>query len=328
MQAVDGTTVGGTLARLMPLLGLEERLLDRQALWADAREMTKRRSAGQGHLWAAIGMDHVSCKMGCKFCSFALPWTAITGETQIGLEQAEALTLRFIQAGADYLVLRTSERYSMERLSDLGRRLAPHIHPRGRLVANTGSQSAEGWVQLRSAGFDGIYKTIRLREGIDTPFDRQQRLESILAAKVAGLEIYALIEPVGPEHTAKELAEAIFTLRDLVKPVLVGAMARVPVAGVPLERFGKVDETYLADLTAIIVLSLLPALDQCRVVCSHPPSPWLVQAGVNALVVEMGAIPRDASFVEKEWGHFTPDDAWHLLSSVGCNVQRCKPNQP
>ena len=328
MQGVDGTTVGGTLAKLMSLLGIEESLRDRHALWADAREMTKRRSAGQGHLWAAIGMDHVPCKMGCKFCSFALPWTSITGETQIGIEQTEVQTLRFIEAGADYLVLRTSERYPLERLLDLGRRLAPRIHPKGRLVANTGSQSSEGWMQLRSAGFDGVYKTIRLREGIDTPFDRQQRLESILAAKAAGLEIYALVEPVGPEHTAEELAEAIFTLRDLIKPALVGAMARVPVPGVPLERFGRVDETYLADLTAIIVLSLLPALDQCRVVCSHPASPWLVQAGVNALVVEMGAIPRDTSFVEREWGHFTPDAVWRLLSSVGYNVQRCKPNQP
>jgi biotin synthase len=317
MQTIDGTTVGGTLAQLMPLLGLDERLLGRQTLWAEARKLTKQRDAGHGHLWAAIGLDYVPCKMGCKFCSFALPATSSTQKTELGIDQAEAQAIRFLKAGADYLVLRTSEAYSLERLCDLGRRLKPRIHPRGRLVANTGSQSADGWQQLRSAGFDGTYKTIRLREGIDTPFNRQQRLESILAAKAAGLEVYALVEPVGPEHTAEELAEAIFALRDLVKPALVGAMARVPVAGSSLARFGRVDETYLADLTAIIVLALLPALDQCRVVCSHPPSPWLVQAGANALVVEMGAIPRDSSFVETEWGRFTPDDALGLLSSAG-----------
>ena len=320
MQTVDEIDVGGALAELMPLLGLEKRLLDRQTLWAEAREMTKRRGAGQGHLWAAIGLDYVPCEMGCKFCSFALPWTTVTHPTQLSLDQTEAQAIRFIEAGADYLVLRTSEAYPLKQLFNLGRRLAPRIHPRGRLVANTGSQSADGWRQLRLAGFDGIYKTIRLREGIDTPFDRQQRLDSILAAKAAGLEIYALVEPVGPEHTAEELAEAIFTLRDLVRPVLVGAMARVPVAGSPLERLGRVDETYLADLTAIVVLSLLPALGQCRVVCSHPPSLWLVQAGANALVVEMGAIPRDASFLQTEWGHFTPDDARRLLSSIGYHL--------
>ncbi len=317
MQTVDGTNVGGVLAELMSLLGLEERLLDRQTLWAEAREMTRRRSGGQGHLWTAIGVDHVPCGMGCKFCSFAMPWTSITRQTQLSRDQVEAQANRFLKTGADYLVLRTSEAYPLEQLLDLGRRLAPRVHPRGRLVANTGSQSAEGWRQLRSVGFDGIYKTIRLREGVDTSFGRQERLESILAAKAAGLEIYALVEPVGPEHTAQELAEAIFALRDQVKPALVGAMARVLVPGSPLELFGRVDATYLADLTAIIVLSLLPTLDHCRVVCSHPSSPWLAQAGVNALVVEMGAIPRDLSFTETEWGRFTPDDAWQLLSSVG-----------
>ncbi len=94
-------------------------------------------------------------------------------------------------------------------------------------------------------------------------------------------------------------------------------MARVPVSGSPLQQFGRVDETYLADLTAIIVLTLLPVVEECRVVCSHPPSPWLVQAGANALVVEMGAISRDSPFVEMEWKHFTPDDARCLLSSDG-----------
>jgi biotin synthase len=320
-QTVDGVRVGGTLAELMARLGLDERLLDRQALWGEARGLTKRRSAGQGHLWAAMGLDHVPCKMGCKFCSFAMPWTAITSDTQLDPAQIEAQAIRFLEAGADYLVLRTSERYPLERLLELGRRLAPRVHPKGWLVANTGSQSADGWRQLHSAGFDGIYKTIRLREGIDTPFDRQQRLENILAANAAGLEIYALVEPVGPEHTADELLEAIITLRDLVRPVLVGAMARVPVPGSPLERFGRVEEIYLADLTAIVVLSLLPALDQCRVVCSHPASPSLVQAGANALVVEMGAIPRDTSFAKTEWGGLTTDDVWRLLASVGyCSI--------
>jgi biotin synthase len=313
------------LCALIDRLGLDARLRHRPALWAEARRMTRERSQGQGHLWAAIGLDHVPCSMGCKFCSFATPWTTITEKKRLSPDEVEQQAMRFIEAGADYLVLRTSECFELEELLRLGRKLGPHIHPHGRLVANTGCQSTLGWLQLRSAGFDGIYKTIRVREGIDTPFNRQDRLESILAAKAAGLEVYALVEPVGPEHTADELCEAIVTLRDSVKPVLIGAMARVPVPGSPLASMGQVDETFLADLTAIVVLALLPSLEKCNVVCSHPPSPWLVEAGVCALVVEMGAIPRDRMFASAEWGRFTPADALRLLTSEGYSIRSARP---
>lgn len=313
--------VSKTLCGVIDQLGLDTRLHHRPTLWAEAREMTRQRSGRRGHLWAAIGLDHVPCSMGCKFCSFATPWTTITEKRRLSLDEVEQQAMRFIDGGADYLVLRTSECFELDELLRLGRKLRPHIHPHGRLVANTGCQTTLGWLQLRAAGFDGIYKTIRIREGIDTPFNRQERLESILAAKATGLEIYALVEPVGPEHTAEELCEAIITLRDAIKPSLVGAMARVPVPGSLLACHGQVDDLFLADLTAIVVLSLLPVLTQCEVVCSHPASPWLVEAGASALVVEMGAIPRDASFAATEWGCFTPTDANRLLTAAGYEVK-------
>lgn len=306
-----------TLRQLIKLLGLDARLVHRSTLWSEAQGIVRARAQNRGYFWAAIGLDHAPCPMGCKFCSFAIPWTSIAHVTQFSPDEVEEKIIRFIGAGADFLVLRTGEHYSLERLIELGHRLAPRIHPHGQLIANTGSHSIEGWRQLRSAGFDGIYKTVRIREGIDTPFPREDRIKSILHAKAAGLNVYSLVEPVGPEHTAEELAKAIITLRDVIKPALTGVMARVPVVGSPMASLGQVDDAYMADLTAIVVLSILPGLDQCGVVCSHPPSAFLVQSGANALVVEMGANPRDTSFASTEWKQFTIDDARRLLESEG-----------
>jgi biotin synthase len=320
MTTETNATVCDVLGELIERLGLDARLRHRTTLWAAARALTYRRSGGRARLWAAIGLDYVPCSMACKFCSFGEPWTTITHAAEMSLDEAERLAQHFLDAGANYLVLRTSECYASERLLELGRRLSRRLHPDVRLVANTSSLTCEGWRELRASGFHGIYRTIRLREGIDTPFDPADRLKSIQAAQTAGLEVFALVEPVGPEHTAAELATAIITLRDQVRPVLIGAMARVPVPGSPLGHLGRVDDTFLADLTAIIVLSMLPALTACNVVCSHPPSPWLPQAGVNALVIEAGAIPRDTAYTEEEWGGFRMEEAANLLRTAEYNL--------
>jgi len=58
-------------------------------------------------------------------------------------------------------------------------------------------------------------------------------------------------------------------------------------------------------------------LDNVRAVCSHPPYERLAEAGANALVVEVGAIPRDKYFSFKEWQNFTVDDAKKFLAKAG-----------
>jgi biotin synthase len=202
-------------------------------------------------------------------------------------------------------------------VAELGRGLRRFLPATILLLANTSLVNASEAEALRAAGFNGVYKTIRMREGVDTPFTAATRLESIKIARTAGLDIYALLEPIGPEHTAAELAEAVVRLRDEIKPVLVGAMARVPVAGSPLEHFGQIGDEYLADLTAILVVALLSALPQCPLVCSHPASPLLAQAGANAYVCEVGSVPRDTKYMSAEWHRFTPTDAKRLLTAQG-----------
>lgn len=317
MTEADPIPLSGTLAELAHLLGLDPRRLNRRALRTEAQRLTRERSGARAHLWAAIGLDYRPCSMGCKFCSFAEPWTSIRAGAEMPADDVVRWARRFVSEGADHVVLRTSEAYPVAKLAEVGRRVREVAPEEVRLVANTSLLDESEAASLRAAGFSGIYKTIRIREGIDTPFDVAERSANIAMAKSAGLEAYALVEPVGPEHSAQELAEAARRLRDDVRPVLIGAMARVPVPGSPLERFGRVSDEFLADLTAILVVALLPALSECRIVCSHPASPLLARAGANAYVCEVGAVPRDADYSAAEWSRFTPADARRLLTRQG-----------
>jgi biotin synthase len=202
----------------------------------------------------------------------------------------------------------------------LGRSLRASIPKDVRLVANTRELLPAQAASVREAGFDGIYKTVRLREGIDTPFDPDKRVRTICQMREAGLTVYSLVEPVGPEHSYEELAQAMILLRDRLRPALIGAMARVPVPAAPLGSLGRISDEELAKITAVTIMALLPHIEDVQVVCSHPPSEALMQAGANAVVVEVGAIPRDQHFASKEWQRFTVDDAKGLLRSAGWEV--------
>jgi len=235
---------------------------------------------------------------------------------------AEALhwAEHFIREGADYLVLRTSEQYACERLLDLGTRINRVKPAHVRLIANTGLLSGDQLAALAAAGFHGIYKTVRLREGIDTPFAPATRLRHIQQARQAGLRALALVEPLGPEHPDEEVVDAMLTLRDAVETVLVGTMARVPVEGSPLAVHGMVDAQRLAAVTAVFILAMQERLDRVELVCSHPAHLEVLRAGAHAVVVEVGAIPRDRTFAQTEWRGLTMDGARHLLRQGGYRI--------
>ena len=99
--------------------------------------------------------------------------------------------------------------------------------------------------------------------------------------------------------------------------VLGGAMARVPVEGSPLFDAGAVDTPRLAALTAVFILAMADCFDGVEVVCSHPPHEDILRAGANAVVVEVGAIPRDNTFACAEWRGLTMADARDLLCRAG-----------
>lgn len=288
-----------------------------EELYRHARTLVQHNLGDRGRIWAAIGLDQAPCPMGCKFCSFAAPWSGITESRELSFQESLRWADHFIREGADYLILRTSEQYPVEKLLALGRRISRVKPAAVRLLANTGLATNDELADLLSAGFYGIYKTIRLREGIDTPFSAAERLQQIRQARHVGLRAFALVEPIGPEHSDEELVDAMLTLRNDVETVLVGGMARVPVEGSPLAPRGMIDAQRLAAVTAAFILAMQDRFDSVEIACSHPAHLDVLRAGANAVVVEVGAIPRDKTFAQTEWRGLTMTEARILLRQAG-----------
>jgi biotin synthase len=137
----------------------------------------------------------------------------------------------------------------------------------------------------------GAYHVLRLREGIDTALDPERRKATIRTIKDAGLDWWYCCEPIGPEHSPRELAEQLFLG---IEYGCVGhaAMRRVHLPGFPLAVHGQISELRLAQVTAVVALATL-ACPQTRAIGVHEPNLLGLTAGANSLFAEAGANPRD-----------------------------------
>ena len=130
------------------------------------------------------------------------------------------------------------------------------------------------------------------------------------------MKLAHLVEPVGVEHTAEEIADCL--LQALAHGAsLTGAMARVPVPGTPLAVHGPLPKRELAK---IIAVTRVVAGPNATDICVHPSCREGVLAGANTVVVEMGAVPREMEEVRSEWRAFTLSEAKALLASAGYDL--------
>ena len=157
------------------------------------------------------------------------------------------------------------------------------------MVANIDDFSASQAVQLKEAGFAGIYHAVRLGEGTKSTIPVERRLETFRHAREADLLIGTCLEPVGPEHTVEELIEKTLITRE-ARPVYSGAARRISLPGTELARYGMVSEARMAYILAVVRLSLgVDVMGNC----THEPSGIGALAGANLLWAESGANPRD-----------------------------------
>ena len=313
-RCLDGEEVGSEEA--VALLSLHPESADARGVLAAAREAARRFSGNRGRVWAAIGVDYRPCPMNCKFCSFGERWGIVRSAGEWPPEQVAHQAREFWRQGAHWVTLRTTEHYSLDRLCEVAERVGPAAHAGAELVANTGELDRSGAQRLHAAGFTTAYHVLRLREGVDTGLRPEVRLATLAAIRDSDLKLAHLVEPVGPEHTAEELAECL--LRALgYGATLTGAMARVPVPGTPLADFGQIGDRALA---LVVAVSRLVAGPRASDICVHPPSLEGVRAGANVVVVETGAVPREMAEARGTWRSFSLPEAQGLLASGGYSV--------
>ena len=276
-----------------------------------------------GYIWTAVGMDFVPCSMNCTFCSFGEKWHVIKESRHVTEEEILESVRRYAAGGAAYVILRTTEFYSIDKLLDYIPRIRKEVPGDYVFVLNTGEMTPEIAEKVAKGGVYGAYHALRLREGKDTPFEEQTRIDTMKSIAGSPLRLISLTEPIGPEHTGEEISERFLnTVR--CGAVMGGAMARFPVAGTPFEGTRLLNDAEMAHIVAVLRLS---GGSQIRDICAHPASDIVMQSGANVLVVECGAIPRDAVYAESDWADTDMAIARKRLLDAGYAISHVDPNK-
>ncbi len=148
----------------------------------------------------------------------------------------------------------TMHRFGFEWFRDLCAILRKSIPAHLEILANVGDVNLSQLKEMRDAGVTGAYHVCRLREGTDSCMDPAQRRTTIERIIESGMAWYTLCEPIGPEHTAQELAEQMWLGVDL--PCRQhGAMQRFPVPGSPLYAKGQISLAKLGQIVAVLALA-------------------------------------------------------------------------
>lgn len=282
-----GDFKGITREEALLLLSLDLHAGETYAVMETANRLSREQFKGKGENHLHIGVNVAPCPYNCGFCSL----TSKAGIFKETIDFTEEEILRWAAMGearcADGLNIMTTGTFSFERLLEIGKLLKSAVTVP--LVANTRDINHREGEKLLEAGLVGAYHAVRLGEGVDTPFKRERRIQSIQVLNDVGLLWMNCIEPVGPEHALDEIVDLMFLARKH-GAVYSGVMRRINFPGSPMGRLGMITEREMARMVAV---SRLIMGDVPRAHCTHEPHSASLMAGANLFFPEVGASPRD-----------------------------------
>jgi biotin synthase len=318
-RAKESALAGKVLDRenIIALLSIDPDSEECKELGQAAREVASVVCKDRAYLWGAIGIDYRACPMNCKYCSLGESWGIVKEEREFTHQEIIDIARKYVAEGVRWIVLRTTQFYSLDKITDLAQKIKKTVPGAYELVANVGELDEKAAKKMADAGLGLVYHTLRLREGIDTKFDPKERLATIEVVKNSPLKLVSLVEPIGREHTNEEIADSLLNIMKY-KAIITGAMGRVPVKGTPLGEIPAISEERLAQIVAV---SRLTAGFIAPDICVHKASELAISWGANVVVVENGSIPRDTcSCSMDDWKGFKPDIARRWFEANGYQV--------
>jgi biotin synthase len=317
-KALSGQVL--TEKEIIELLSIELGSKEDEELRQAAREVAKIKTNNIAYIWSAIGADYIPCPMNCKFCSFGEEWGIIKDKVRYTTKEIIEKARYFIEKGARFIVLRTTEFYSIPKLIKIVKRMRKEIPGNYEVILNTGELDMTISNMMYEEGINGIYHACRIREGIDTPFEVDVRKNTMNNVKRSKLDLISLVEPIAPEHTNEEIAKNFLNIVSC-EATISGAMARIPVKGTPLGDTEMISESRLAQIIAVLRLS---GGNVVKDICVHPVSLEALNSGANVMVVETGAVPRDANLESNSWKDIDMNKAHELLEKASYTVKNTK----
>lgn len=293
-RILDNINCGKTLqqSECRWLLSLHETSFDASLLRAAADAVSRKRFNNSSILLGQVGIEIDNCPGKCKFCSFGDGHSTFVPGV-LTTDELKEVSQNFTSNGNLFaLFLMTMHTFDFESLLDKISLVKSYIPKKTQLVVNIGDFDSVQAAELRAAGVDGSYHVLRLREGIDTDLDPEQRKSTIQTIRESELDWYYCCEPVGPEHTVEELTEQIYLGLEY-GCFQHAAMRRVYLPSAPLAKYGEISELRLAQIVAVITLATL-SCPETRSIAVHEPNLIGLTSGANTIYAEAGANPRDS----------------------------------
>jgi len=286
-KVLDGHLL--TRDEIIYLLKVPHHTVDAGFVISAADGINRAASNGKGEVHAQIGLNLSPCPMNCSFCAFAVKNKVFDRKFELRGEDICQLALKAESDGANAIFFMTTGDYPLGKFIEISKEARAKLKPETVMIANIGDFGYEGAKQVKMAGYGGIYHAVRMGEGRDTNIAIQTRLNTVKAAREAGLLVGTCVEPVGPEHTLDEIAEKVLIGREM-GPCYSGAMRRISIPGSELERYGMISEYHMAFLVAVVRLAMGREIVGN---CTHEPNILGATAGANLFWAEVGSNPRD-----------------------------------
>lgn len=278
-----------TKSELVQILSYPADSSENYRVMAEANRLSKELTQNQAEVHGQLALNLGPCLGNCQFCSFAQTNGIFKEETRLSPEQAVLYAKQFESEGANAIYIMSTAQFSFDLFIEMSQEIRRNLRAKTLMIANVGDQSLERATQIKEAGYSGVYHAVRLREGLDTTLSPQARKNSIRNFQEAGLGVGTCVEPVGPEHSNEELAEAILFTGSF-KASFSGAARRIAIPGTQMASRGMITELRLAQIVAVTRLGVpRNVLGNC----THEPCTLGAMAGANLFWAEAGANPRD-----------------------------------
>ncbi len=281
-----------------------------------SRRKSEKASNGLSEVHAQIGLNIAPCPKNCSFCSFAAKNKVFQDYFELSLDEALFRAKQFERDSANAIYLMTTGDYPFDKFIETTQEVRKTLKPETTLIANVGDFTAKQAQKLKDAGFSGVYHAVRLGEGCETTLPVEVRLKTFKNAGEVGLLLGTCLEPVGNEHSIRELVEKTIITRE-ANPVYSGSARRIPIPGTAMAHFGMVTEARMAHILAVVRLALgynTPGN------CTHEPNVTGAVAGANLLWAETGSNPRDVEKETERKRGMTVKDCSHIFEEAEWNV--------
>ena len=206
-----------------------------------------------GEIGVQIGVIVGPCYVDCGFCNFARSTTDVEDFTMSDDELTRYLrsvTKDGIVSSVSLMTIHNFDFDEFLRCVETARSVLPECV---RICSNTGDLEPYEARELKAAGVSTAYHAIRLGESIDNQLEPIGRSRTIKNLIDAGIEVATGVEPIGPEHSVREICSSYY---DAIRSGChcCSASPRIPVPGTRMYNSGSISDKRLKQIRSALLM--------------------------------------------------------------------------